>query len=192
MSNHYFALIDENNIVERVIHLDDNDVTNPETNEIDLDYGLNECVRKYGGEWVVSAGDSVISYMNRNLDETLRYDNTYPELPEELRVVRERTAVKGYTYDRENNRFLPPQSPHASWTYDRNSHEWVPPIPYPNNFRNYLTDNTVQTNGVVFEWNEELYQSDNTQGWVYKTEAQRKLDKLGLTVDDLKQLLDMP
>ncbi len=190
MSNHYFASINENNIVERVIHLDDNDVTNPETNEIDLDYGLSECVRKYGGEWVISASETVKSYLNLNLDGTFRYDNTYPDLTEEMKSERERTAVTGYTYDRENNKFFPPQ-PYTSWTYDRNSHDWIPPIPYPSNFRNYLTDSSVQTTGVVFEWDEELYQSDNTQGWVYKTEAQRKLDKLGLSVNDLRELLGM-
>lgn len=57
----------------------------------------------------------------------------------------------GYTYNTENDVFYPPK-PYESWTLN-NDWIWEAPVDYPN-------DNNIYT------WDEELYQSDNTQGWV--------------------------
>lgn len=55
-------------------------------------------------------------------------------------------AGKGYTYDTENDVFIPPQ-PYASWTLDTSIWDWVCPVAYP-------SDNNM------YEW------VDSTQEWV--------------------------
>lgn len=57
-----------------------------------------------------------------------------------------------WVFDEINNRFMPPQ-PYSSWSFDENSFSWEAPIPKPNEEKFYV-------------WNEKLYQSDNTQGWL--------------------------
>jgi len=58
---------------------------------------------------------------------------------------RKNFAGIGYTWDEENDRFIPPQ-PHASWILN-DAVMWEPPIPAPNDGKPYL-------------WNEE------TVSWV--------------------------
>ena len=67
-------------------------------------------------------------------------------------ALRGNYASVGYTYDAVNDVFYAPQ-PYASWTLDTNTWYWVCPLTYPND-------------GKVYYWNEDLYQSDNTKGWV--------------------------
>lgn len=69
--------------------------------------------------------------------------------------LRKNFASVGGCYDREGDFFHDTQ-PYASWTLNRTTGLWEPPIVYPTNGLNYL-------------WDEELYQSDNTQGWVEVT-----------------------
>ena len=57
-----------------------------------------------------------------------------------------------YIYDEDNDVFYPPQ-PYESWTLDTKTWLWVAPITYPDD-------------GNLYDWNEDLYQSDNTKGWV--------------------------
>ena len=57
-----------------------------------------------------------------------------------------------YIYDEDNDVFYPPQ-PYASWTLDETVWQWVCPLTYPDDGKDYY-------------WNEDLYQSDNTNGWV--------------------------
>ena len=71
--------------------------------------------------------------------------------------LRKNFAGVGYTYDKTRDAFIP-QKPFASWVLNETTCLWEPPIVKPN------TGN--------YEWNEELYQSDNTQGWVEVTNDQ--------------------
>jgi hypothetical protein len=64
----------------------------------------------------------------------------------------------GFTYDEDNDVFYAPQ-PYPSWTLNSNW-LWQAPLPYP------LVDNDEQR----YVWDEDLYQSDNTLGWVLVTE----------------------
>jgi len=57
----------------------------------------------------------------------------------------------GDTYDAAKDKFIQPQ-PHASWALDGDD-DWQPPITHPDDGKRYT-------------WNETLYQSDNTKGWV--------------------------
>lgn len=50
----------------------------------------------------------------------------------------------GYTYDEENDCFIPPQ-PYPSWILSSETYQWIAPTPYPEDERDY-------------EWNEETLQ----------------------------------
>jgi len=61
-------------------------------------------------------------------------------------------AGVGYTYDTSNDVFIAPK-PYNSWTLNDSTYLWAAPITYPDD-------------GEGYSWNETLYQSDNTKGWV--------------------------
>ena len=69
--------------------------------------------------------------------------------------LRKNYAGVGWTYDQTRDAFIPPKA-YASWTLNETTCLWDPPIVKPNTGR--------------YEWNEELYQSDNTKGWVEITD----------------------
>ena len=68
--------------------------------------------------------------------------------------LRKNFAGIDYTYDKDKDAFIPPCD-FPSWTLNETTCLWEPPIVKP-------------TTGS-YEWDEELYQSDNTQGWVEVT-----------------------
>jgi len=70
---------------------------------------------------------------------------------------RKQYAGKGYTYDDAKDKFICPQ-PHASWSLDGND-DWQAPIARPDN----------ENGARMYLWDETLYQSDNSQGWVEVT-----------------------
>lgn len=66
----------------------------------------------------------------------------------------------GFTYDESLDVFIAPQ-PFPSWTLDPQTTNWICPLGDPPEIpleliREYL-----------YVWDEDLYQSDNTKGWVY-------------------------
>ena len=67
-------------------------------------------------------------------------------------ALRKNYAGIGYTYDISKDAFYI-QKPHASWTLDNTTCLWEAPITYPDDDEAYT-------------WDEDLYQSDNTKGWV--------------------------
>ena len=67
-------------------------------------------------------------------------------------ALRGNYAGIGHTYDIDNDVFYEPQ-PYASWTLGTNSWLWNPPIVYPDD-------------GNYYYWDEDIYQADNTKGWV--------------------------
>ena len=66
--------------------------------------------------------------------------------------IRANYAGIGYTYDSTNDVFYAPQ-PYASWTLDTNKWLWVCPLTYPDDDK-------------MYHWDEDVYQADNTKGWV--------------------------
>jgi len=58
----------------------------------------------------------------------------------------------GYIYDEENDIFILPK-PYESWVLDLENAKWIAPITCPGNVDLYY-------------WDEDLYQSDNTTGWI--------------------------
>jgi len=65
---------------------------------------------------------------------------------------RKNHAGIGYTYDEDRDAFIPPK-PFNIWILNETTCLWKAPIDYP-------TDNKR------YDWDEELYQSDNMKGWV--------------------------
>lgn len=59
----------------------------------------------------------------------------------------------GYTYDSTADAFIPPQT-YPSWVLN-SSYKWEAPIPKPQD-----------TETHTHYWDEDLHQSDNTEGWV--------------------------
>ena len=71
---------------------------------------------------------------------------------DQSKALRKNYAAVGYTYDKTRNAFIPPQQ-FPSWTLNETTCLWDPPMPQPSDGKAYL-------------WDESLYQSDNTKGWV--------------------------
>ena len=69
--------------------------------------------------------------------------------------LRKNYAGIGFSYDKTRDAFIPPQV-FPSWSLNETTCLWEAPLTRP---------------GGNYKWNEELYQSDNTQGWVEDTET---------------------
>ena len=98
----HFAEIDENNIVLRVVNVNDPDTLDEhgvENEEIGKAFLHNT----YGGNWIQT------SYNSR---------------------IRKRFAGPGLVYDNIRDAFIPPQK-YQSWTLDETTLDWVPPTPWP-------------------------------------------------------------
>jgi hypothetical protein len=70
-------------------------------------------------------------------------------------ALRKNYAGVDHTYDSVKDAFYEPK-PHNSWTLDDDTCYWEPPIAYPD-------DDAIDKG---YNWDEDLYQSDNTKGWV--------------------------
>ena len=81
------------------------------------------------------------------------------EIPsaDQSKALRMNYAGIGLTYDETKDAFIDPQ-PFPSWTLNDDTCLWVPPIAEPNP--------NPDEDGKYYDWNEELYHSDNTKGWV--------------------------
>ena len=66
-------------------------------------------------------------------------------------------ASIGLLYSDKGDVFYPPQ-PYASWILDSN-YDWQAPIAVPSE----LSELTAPE---VYDWDEDVYQADNTKGWV--------------------------
>lgn len=96
----HFAEIDDNNVVLRVLVINDSDVINPDTNEEDELVGREFCNREFGGNWIQTS-----------------YNNN----------MRVRYAGPGYTYYPDLDAFLEPQ-PYPSWTVNTGTKSWESPL----------------------------------------------------------------
>ena len=71
---------------------------------------------------------------------------------DQSKTLRKNYAGIGFIYDSDKDAFYEPQ-PYASWTLNNTTCIWEAPIANPDDVKNYY-------------WDESLYQSDNTKGWV--------------------------
>lgn len=132
----YFAELNSDNIVLRVISVADKDTADADGNEVES-IGIAFCKSLCGSDtnWIQTS-----------------YNNN----------IRVRYAGIGYKYHSDRNAFIPAQ-PFPSWVINNTTIDWESPIAEP-----ILTDAEIADN-KYYSWNESLYQSDNTKGWVLIT-----------------------
>ena len=132
----YFAELNSDNIVLRVISVADKDTADGDGNEVES-IGIAFCKSLCGSDtnWIQTS-----------------YNNN----------IRVRYAGIGYKYHLDRNAFIPAQ-PFPSWVINNITIDWESPIAEPT-----LTDAEIADN-KYYSWNESLYQSDNTKGWVLIT-----------------------
>ncbi len=104
----HFAELGENNVVLRVIVVDNKDTSDTSGNEVE-EIGANFCRNLLGGTWKQT------SY-NANF--------------------RKNYAGIGFTYDSGRDAFVPPK-PYNSWTLNEDTCRWDPPVAYPNDGQLY-------------------------------------------------------
>jgi len=108
----------------------------------EADY-FNTFIDNSPGEWVQT------SYNTRGGVHYQPNSNTPSD--DQSKALRKNFAGIGFIYNSIKDAFYEPQ-PYASWTLNETTCLWEPPITKP-------------TTGI-YKWDEELYQSDNTKGWV--------------------------
>jgi len=106
----HFAELDENNVVLRVIVVNNDELLDDNKNELEQK-GIDFCVNLFGGTWVQT------SYNGK---------------------IRKHYAGAGFTYNPIADVFISPK-PYPSWSLDLN-HDWQAPTPYPTDDKSYLWD----------------------------------------------------
>ncbi len=136
----HFAKIDSNNIVEEVVVVH---------NEVLLDSNNVE-QEQLGIDFLTNlTGHSNWKQTSFNTHAGVHKDGGT--------ALRKNYAGIGYTYDATKDAFYE-QQPFASWVLNATSCVWESPLTLPSN----------ASDEIVYEWNEDLYQSDNTKGWVVR------------------------
>ena len=139
----HWAKIDSNNIVQEVIVI----------KESELDTG------NWGdkSKWIKTIYNTFEGkhYVPKD------HQDWSEESSDQSKALRFRYAGVGMKYDSTNDVFYE-QQPFSSWTLNTTTWMWDPPLTTPT-----LTDEEM-TAGKYYEWNESLYQSDNTKGWELK------------------------
>ena len=107
----HFAEINQNNMVLRVIVVENKDTSTPDGTEVES-IGVALCQRLFGGNWVKT------SY-NGN--------------------IRKNYAGVGFTYDLSRDAFIPPK-PFNSWVLNENTCQWDAPTPMPTDEKKYSWD----------------------------------------------------
>ena len=93
------------------------------------------------------------------------------ESDDQSKAFRKNFAGVGFTYDYNKDAFIPPK-PFESWTLDETTCQWFPPISYPGSSDDLVDDDIVVSsmnynpNFLKYNWDESVYQSDNSKGWV--------------------------
>jgi hypothetical protein len=97
----HFAELDENNIVLRVIVVNNNELLDENGDESEQK-GLDFCAMLFGGSWKQTS-----------------YNNS----------MRKQFAGVGFYFDEDTDEFVAPQ-PYPSWSLNE-TNDWIPPIPKP-------------------------------------------------------------
>jgi hypothetical protein len=133
----HFAELDANNLILRVLCINDKDTEDAEGHEVEA-IGIAFCQRLWGGTWLQT------SYNTRGGVHYI--PNVYPPVPspDQSKALRKNYAGVGYTYRADIDGFVPPQ-PYPSWILNPTTGEWEPPIPYPNDGKDYYWDEATQS-----------------------------------------------
>lgn len=114
----YFAELDNNNIVIRVISINDDYCKDANGNEVES-IGANYCSSLFGGNWKQTSFNTFAGH--------------HPSKP----PFRKNYAGIGYFYDSQLDAFIPPKS-YPSWVLNENTGQWESPIPYPSDNKSYI------------------------------------------------------
>ena len=104
----HFAKIDENNIVRRVVVINNSVLLDSDGNEQES-LGANFCSETFGGTWKQTSYNS---------------------------NIRKNFASPGYSYNSSIDAFVPPK-PFDSWVLDTEIAEYVAPVDRPNDGNQY-------------------------------------------------------
>ena len=96
----HFCQLDENNIVTKVIVVDNKEIADPFTGQEDEILGIAFCKKLLGGKWVQTS-----------------YNGS----------IRKRYAGIGYSYNASLDAFVAPK-PFASWVLNNESVDWESPV----------------------------------------------------------------
>ena len=142
----HYAFLDENNIVTEVITgIDEND---KET--LPSDFTSWEGFYSSQRSNATCKRTSFNTLGNVHTDEGVAFRGNY--------------AGIGFTFDETNDVFYAPK-PYESWLISAESNWlWVAPLEKPENSQENIDNN------IVYEWDEDLYQSDNSKGWILNNE----------------------
>lgn len=110
----HFAELDENNVVKRVIVVDNKDTSDANGNEVES-IGVAFCQKLLGGNWKQTS-----------------YSGS----------IRKNYAGIGYTYRADIDAFVAPQ-PYPSWVLDADA-QWQAPVPMPTDGKMYSWDEAAQ------------------------------------------------
>lgn len=117
----HFAEIGLNNVIQRVIAVNNNELLDENGVESEQK-GTDFCRNLLGGTWVQTS-----------------YNGTF----------RKNFAGAGYTYDSGRDAFIPPK-PFDSWVLNEDTCQWQAPISYPDD-GNIYTWNEATTGWVIVE-----------------------------------------
>lgn len=138
----HYAFLDENNIVTEVITGKDEDDLDTLPNSYSNWEEYYSSLRAYA----TCKRTSYNTFGNQHKTDGIAFRGNY--------------AGIGFIYDEINDVFYPP-SPFDSWVISVDTNwVWQAPIDQPE-----LTQEEIDNNNY-YVWDEDLYQSDNTLGWV--------------------------
>lgn len=145
----YFAQIDDSNIVLTVNKIANGDCLDGDGNESES-VGVAFCKTLWGNDtnWKQSSFNSL--HGKHYLNGEYAVESGKP-------AFRVNYAQPGYIYDPELDAFKPPL-PHPSWIRNETTLMVEAPVAYP-----------VDSEGDEipgYYWDEDVYQADNTKGWV--------------------------
>ena len=149
----YYAAIDENNVVQQVIKVN-NEVITDENGVEDHAKGIAFLKNLPGNADKNFLRTSFGTYANVHYHvdpET----NEMTVSDDQSKAFRKNYAGAGSIYHPDLDGFSHPQ-PFPSWILDEETCVWHAPIAKPD------TENS-------YSWDEDAYQADNTQGWVLNT-----------------------
>ncbi len=99
------------------------------------------------------------------------YQDFSEESVDQSKALRGRYAGVGMVYDATHNIFYDPDDQYfPSWTLNTTTATFDPPIPRPNLTAEQRAKNDNEEKLIAYHWDEDLYQSDNTKGWVLTEE----------------------
>lgn len=130
----HYAFLDENNIVTEVIK------------------GKDEGEESINWEmWYGEFRNQICKQTSYNTNGGIYYTpNTSTPDPDQSKAFRKNYAGIGYSYDATRDAFIPPQ-PYPSWVLNDFSCLWDPPIPFPNDGKEYIWNETTQSWNPVNE-----------------------------------------